>query len=88
MVSPYRIQSNNTNKRTKKPSNTNFNINQHIKHDPKRLQMTSNDLKRPQTISDSSREVEPVKSKNKLKGGAKVEINDQYLDEILQNINS
>ena len=88
MLSSYRIQSNNTNKRTKKPSNTNFNKNQHLKHDLKRPQMTSNDLKVPQTISDSSREVKPVKSKNKLKGGANVEINDQYLDKLLQNNNS
>ena len=48
--------------------------------------MTSNDLKRPQSISESS-EVKPVKSKNKLKGGANAEINDEYSDEILHNNN-
>ena len=43
--------------------------------------MTSNDLK---TISN-----EPVKNKkNKLKGGANIEINEQYLGEILHNNNS
>ena len=50
--------------------------------------MTSNDLKRPQSISESHHEVKPVKSKNKLKGSAKIEINEHYLDEILHNNNS
>ena len=45
MLSPYRINPNNTNKRTKNVSNTNFDINQHLKHDLKRPQMTSKDLK-------------------------------------------
>ena len=35
MVSPYRIQTNNTNKRSKRVSNTNFNNNQHSKRDLK-----------------------------------------------------
>ena len=35
MLSPYRMQSNNTYKRTKKASNTNFNNNQHLKQDLK-----------------------------------------------------
>ena len=43
--------------------------------------MTSNDLK---TISN-----DPVENKkNKLKGGANIEINEHYLDEILHNNNS
>ena len=67
----------------KNVSNTNFNNNQHLKHDLKRPQMTSNDLKRSQSISESSFEVKPIRNKNKLKGGANVEINDHYLDEIL-----
>ena len=35
----------------------------------------------------TSNEVKPVKSKNKLKRGANIEINEHYLDEILQNNN-
>ena len=52
MLSPNRIQSNNTNKRTKKSSNTNFNNNSHREPDVKRPQMTSNDLKTTQTKSN------------------------------------
>ena len=48
MLSPYRIQPNNTNKRTKTTSNTNFNKNPHREPDVKIPQLTSNDLKRPQ----------------------------------------
>ena len=50
--------------------------------------MTSNDLKRPQSISESSLEIELVKSKNKLKDGANIEINDEYLDENVLNNNN
>ena len=53
-------------------------------HDLKRPQMTSNDLKRPQSTSKT-------KSKNVLKGGSMHndnEINEHYLDKILQNNNS
>ena len=42
MVSWYRIQPNNTNKRTKKLSNTSFDSYPHCEHDPKRFQMTAN----------------------------------------------
>ena len=49
--------------------------------------MTSNDLKRPQSISESHHEVNPVKSKDKLKGGANFEINELYLDGILHDKN-
>ena len=45
--------------------------------------MTSNDLKRPQSISESFLEVKPVKSKNKLKGDANNKFSDQYLDKFL-----
>ena len=45
MLSPYRINPNNTKKRTKKASNTNFDNNSHHELDVKRHQMTSNDLK-------------------------------------------
>ena len=45
MVSPYRINPNNTNKRVKKVSNTSFDNNSHRAPDVKRPHMTSNDLK-------------------------------------------
>ena len=48
--------------------------------------MTSDDLKIPQSTSDENGK--EVKTKNNLKGGFlhdNVEINDQYLDEILDN---
>ena len=84
MLSPYRIQSNNTNKRTKSAKDTNFDENLSSNNDHKRHQMASNDLKRPQTTS---------KTKNKivLKGGSiqddnvEVEINEHYLDKNLDN---
>ena len=59
MFSPNRLNQNNTNKRTKKVENTNFDNNSSRDLD---LKMISNDLK---TTSN-----EPVKNKrNKLKGG-------------------
>ena len=45
MLSPYRINSNNTKNQQKKTSNTNSNNNLHHDPDLKRPQMTSNDLK-------------------------------------------
>ena len=78
MLSPYRIHPNTTKKRSKKVSNTNLDNNSHRESDPKRPQLTSYD---PKTISN-----EPVKNKrNKLKGGAKIEINKKCLDEIVHN---
>ena len=71
MLSPYRIQPNNTNKRTKKTLKTNFDNNSH--HEP--------DVKRPQKTSNK-------KNKNILKAGSvqeNIEINEHYLDEILDN---
>ena len=44
MRSPHRINANNTNKRTKKVENTDFDNNSHDEADVKRPQMTSNDL--------------------------------------------
>ena len=85
MLSPYRINTNNTNKRTKKTSNTNFDNNSHTDHDVKRPQLTSKDLKRPKSISESCHEVEPLKSKNNLTGGANIESNNHYLDKVLDN---
>ena len=62
MLSPYRIQTNNTNKRTKKVSNTNIDNNSHREKDLKRLEMTSNDLVKGETITKPNR-------RNILKGG-------------------
>ena len=83
MLSPYRIQLNNTNKRAKKPSNTKSDNNSHREPDVKRLQMTSNDHKTTQTDIKSKK-----KNKNILRAGSiheNIEINDQYLVEILDN---
>ena len=81
MLSPYRINANNTNKRTKKASNTNSNNNSLHEPDVKRPQMTSKDLKMTSN--------EPVRNKKtKLKSDANIEINEHYLDEVLQNNNS
>ena len=50
MLSPYRIQPNNTNKRSKKASNTNttFNNNLHREPDVEKPQMTLRQLKKIQ----------------------------------------
>ena len=89
MLSPYRIQSNNTNKRTKKTKNNDFDINSHHENDVKRPQMTSKDLKRPQSVSiEISKK---TKTKNNSKGGSvqeNIEINEHYLDGILKNNNT
>ena len=44
MLLPYRILSNNTNKKRQKVSNTNFDDNSRFDRDVKRPQRTSNDL--------------------------------------------
>ena len=62
MISAYRINPNNTSKRTKKVKNTNFDENTSLNNDHKRPQMTSNDHKKSQSTSKT-------KSKNVLKGG-------------------
>ena len=81
MLSPYRIESNNTNKRAKKAPNTIFDNYSHCEHDPKRPQLTSNDIKTTQ------RKTKPNgKNKNILKAGSmheSAEIDERYLDEIL-----
>ena len=70
MLSPYRIHPNNTNKRKKKVKILNLTTI-HI------VILTSNDLKMTSN--------ETIKNKkNKLKGGAINEINEHYIDEILQ----
>ena len=84
MLSPYRIQSDNTNKRRKKAKNGNSDNDSQPNYDDKRLQMTSNDLKTTQTKSN-------MKNKNVLKAGSvqqNSEINEHYLDEILKNNNT
>ena len=76
MQSPYRINPNNTKKRTKKAKIDDIG-------DLKRLQLTSNDVKT--TLNDTVKN-----KKNKLKGGAiqeNIEINEHYLDKILKNNN-
>ena len=85
MLSSYRINPNNTKKRTKKALNGNFDKNSHQESDVKRPQMTSNDLKRPQSISESHHEVKSVKSENKLRVCANNGINDHYSDKIIHN---
>ena len=76
MLSPYRISPNIVKKRSKNAKIDNNN-------EPKRPQMTSNDVK---TTSN-----ETLKNKkNKMKGGAiqeNIEINEHYLDKILKNNN-
>ena len=78
MLSPYRCNPNNTNKQRKKTSNTNSNNNLHPVPDLKKPQPTSNENGKK------------VKAKNNLKGGfvqKNIEINEYYLDEIVQNNN-
>ena len=81
MLSPYRINPNNTKKRIKKTSNTTFDNNLQPDSDVKRPQMTSNDP--TQTNTKPNR-----KNNNILKTGSvheNIEINEHYLDEILDN---
>ena len=54
MLSPYRIHPNNTKKRMRKPSNTNFDNNSHHNPKIKGLDMTSNDSKRLQPTSNEN----------------------------------
>ena len=55
MLSPYRVQPNNTNKRPKKVSITNIANNSHHEHDLNRPQMTSNDVVNYDTKTKSIR---------------------------------
>ena len=85
MLSPNRINQNNTNKRIKKTKNTISDNDSHHEADIKRPQMTSNDLKTPQSTSNKT------KTKNNLKGGSiqeNIEINEHYLDKIIKNSNT
>ena len=81
MLSPYRINPNKNHKRSKQGKNTGFDNNSHNEADVKRLQMTSNDLKTTQTISNK-------KNKIDLNGGSiqqNNEIDEHYLDKNLKN---
>ena len=81
MLSPYRINPNNTNKRAKKVLNNNFNNNSYHEPDVKRPQTISNDLKANQTKPNK-------KNKTVLKAGSvqkNIAINEHYLHEILDN---
>ena len=85
ILSPYRIQPNNANKRTKKAAKTNLDNNSHREPDIKRPQLTSNDIAEPNTNTKFKK-----RNKNILKAGSmeeNVEINDENLDEILQKKN-
>ena len=61
MLSPYRIQPNITNKRSKKVLNTNFDKTSSPKHDLERPQMTSLNLTQIQNL---------IRELNTLKGGS------------------
>ena len=85
MVSPYRIQPNNNNKRTKKASNTTFANNSYRESDVERPQMTSNDLKTTQRNTKSNK-----KTENILEAGSiheNIESNDQNFDELFHKNN-
>ena len=71
MTSLFGIRSNITNKRSKR-SQIQLSISIHIAN------MTSKDLKRPQTNQLRIK-------KNKMKVCANIEINDKYLDEAFHN---
>ena len=89
LLSPYRINQNNTNIRIKKIETTNSDNDSHHEADVKRPQMTSNDLKRPQSTSNENSK--KTKTKNNLKGGSiqeNIEINEHYLDKIIKNNNT
>ena len=62
---------------------TNFDNNSHRGPDVKGPRLTSFDLK---TFSkESSSAIKTVKSKNKLKGGGNVEMNEKHLQGIVHN---
>ena len=87
-LSPYRIQPSNNNKRIKNDKNTKFDNNSHCDPGPKKPQMTSNDLKIPQSTSSENGKSPKNKKKNIVKAGSvhdNVEINEHYLNEILHN---
>ena len=90
-LSFYRIQPNATNKRSNKVSNTNLRNNPHREQDLKRPQMTTNVVAKPETNTEGTvKRTSKNGNKNIFKGGSlnrDIEINDEYLDEILHNNN-
>ena len=91
MLWHYRIQPKITNKRSKNVSNTNLDNNSHREHELERPRLTSNDLVKPDTNTESNiKRTSNKKNKKFLKAGSvheNIEINDKYLDEILHNNN-
>ena len=88
-MEPYGI-SPNFHKVRQNISNTNLDDKSNREHG---FKMTSNDFKKPQKIEVVKRvsNVVSTSKKNKLKGGSLweiLEINDEYLDEILHNNNN
>ena len=80
MLSPYKINPNNIKKRTKKLQKLILMI--YMKT------LTSKDPKRPQSTSMENVKSSKNKKKNIVRAGSvhdKVEINEHYLDEIVQN---
>ena len=83
MLAPHRIQPNNTNKRKKELSITNFDKT-HLEHELKTPQKTSNDLAKHDTNTESTVKPTSDKRKNDIPKGGPVHenigINDDYLD--------
>ena len=83
MLSPYRINQNNSKKRAEKALNTDFDNNSHHEANIERPQRSSKDLKRPQSTSNENNK--KAKTKINLRGGfvpiqENIEINEHYLD--------
>ena len=81
MLSPYGIQPNDTNRRSKKASNTNIDNNSHRDLDVKRPQKTSNDLETTQTNTISNRKNKIILKTESIHKN--IEVNNKYLHEIL-----
>ena len=82
LLSPYRINPHNTNKRTKNISNTIFDNISYPASDVRRPRLTSNDPKANTKFNK--------KNKHVLKAGSveeNIEINEHYLDEIFDENN-
>ena len=84
IFSTYRITP-NSQKRKLKTSKTNLDDNSSREHDFKKHQMTSKDLKSSQKIEFDSAVNRTTNNESKLKGGVNIEINDEFLEEILHN---
>ena len=86
MLSLYRIQRNIIKKRSKKVSNTNLDNNSHRELDLKGHQLTSSELVKPETKTESFMKRTSFKKNKKFREAGyvqeSIEINDKYLDEI------